>query len=150
MTPMEEMARGLGTGDTRTRKRGVEEGEDVAVWTQHGACPMWVSLINRVSTEFSSSRYITIPLPLSPAPLPFPLMLPPTHPLPPALPQDLVDAPGGCGERGLHATSTFASFSIAAKSISARRALCTYPRRIYSILLASAPPYRLYLGDRPY
>lgn len=84
----------------------------MAVWTQHGACPMWVSLINRVSTEFYSSRYITIPLPP-------PLVLT----LPPFLSWFLrllrlicflqhrrrtVDAPGGCGKRRLRAISTFA------------------------------------------
>lgn len=93
MTPMEEMARGLGTGDTGTEKerREEEQEQDVAVWTQHGACPMWVSLINRVSIEFYSSRYI-IPLPPSRfPPASFPLMVPPTPPphlLPPASPQD--------------------------------------------------------------
>lgn len=40
MPPMEEMARGLGTGDTRTEKeKRKEEEEDVAAWTEHGPVP---------------------------------------------------------------------------------------------------------------
>lgn len=43
MTPMEEIARGLGIGDTRTEKEKGEaeekEKEDVAAWTEHGPVP---------------------------------------------------------------------------------------------------------------
>lgn len=125
----------------------------MTVWTQHGACPMWVSLINRVPTEFYSSRYITIPLsPLSFSPYPLSSRGSSDSSTSSAS-SSIAAGPlmhlGVVENAGFVPSPLSLSFSIAVKSISAR-VLCTYPRRIYSILLANAPPYRLYLGDRPY
>lgn len=109
------------------------------------ACPMWVSLINRVYRVLFLALYYHPPA--VPCPVVF-LRLLCLHLLPPALPQDPVDAPGGCGKRKLRATRPSSSFP---PLLFARPPLrtavriyicapsCIYSRCICSILLGNAP-----------
>lgn len=91
------------------------------------ACPMWVSLINRVYRVLFLALYYHPPaVPcrgVPPTPLP--------HLLPPALPQDPVDAPGGCGKRKLRATRPSFSFppSYSLARLSAPRLGSIFARR---------------------